>query len=173
MCDTVAVVTSGGVLFGKNSDREPSEAQAVEHVPARAPGAGAQRCTDWEVPAAGRARAVFLSRPSWMWGAEMGVNEDGVAPVVGSTRVLGCVVTLGAGLYEAGHVTRTTPATRPPFVVGELNGMRTPRVDELVGILSAVGPAHVTTMALRRDRDDAGLVAAPVRGRGADGIVIA
>lgn len=78
MCDTVAVVTPEGVLFGKNSDREPSEAQAVEHVPAQDPGPGPRRCTGWEVPGAGRARAVFLSRPSWMWGAEMGANEDGV-----------------------------------------------------------------------------------------------
>lgn len=77
--------------------------------------------------------------------AQNSINEDWVAPVVGYPRVIGCVVTLGAGLYEPGHVTRTTAAARPSFVVGELHGMRTPRVDELVGILSAVGPAHATT----------------------------
>jgi 2-dehydropantoate 2-reductase len=76
--------------------------------------------------------------------AQNSINEDWVAPVIGYTRVLGCVVTLGAGLYEPGHVTRTTPSTRPPFSVGELNGMTTPRLEALVQILSAVGPAHAT-----------------------------
>ena len=77
--------------------------------------------------------------------AQNSINEDWVAPVIGHTRILGCVVTLGAGLYEPGHVTRTSPSTRPPFAVGELNGMATPRVEALVQILSAVGPAHATT----------------------------
>jgi len=35
MCDTICVVTAGRVLFGKNSDREPGEAQGVELVPER------------------------------------------------------------------------------------------------------------------------------------------
>ncbi len=76
--------------------------------------------------------------------AQNSINEDWVAPVIGHTRVIGCVITMGAGLYEPGHVTRTTSPTRPPFALGELNGMITPRVEELVKILSPVGPAHST-----------------------------
>lgn len=76
--------------------------------------------------------------------AQNSINEDWVAPVIGHTRVVGCVITMGAGLYEPGHVTRTTSSTRPPFALGELNGMITPRVEELVKILSPVGPAHST-----------------------------
>lgn len=78
MCDTVCAVTGAGVLFGKNSDREPGEAQAVELVPARAGLSGVVRCTHVEVPQVGRTRAVLLSRPEWMWGAEMGANDAGV-----------------------------------------------------------------------------------------------
>jgi 2-dehydropantoate 2-reductase len=76
--------------------------------------------------------------------AQNSINEEWVAPLVGYTRVVGCVVTLGAGLYEPGHVTRTTSPARPPFALGELNGMITPRVEELVKILSPVGPPHST-----------------------------
>lgn len=77
--------------------------------------------------------------------AQNGINEDWLAPVLGPTRTIGCVVTIGAGLYEVGHVTRTSAATRPSFVVGELNGMLTPRLEELVALLTPAGPAHATT----------------------------
>jgi 2-dehydropantoate 2-reductase len=73
--------------------------------------------------------------------AQNGINEDRLAPVVGYTRTVGCVVTFGAGLYEPGHVTRTSPSARPSFTLGELNGMMTlllarqfdPRHDQSVG----------------------------------------
>ena len=67
------------MLFGKNSDRQRNEAQAVEHY------AGAEHapdatltCTYITIPQARRTHAVLLCRPFWMWGAEMGANEHGV-----------------------------------------------------------------------------------------------
>jgi len=78
MCDTVCAVTPGGVLFGKNSDREPGEAQRVEGHPSSAGLGGQVRCTSLEVPQVSRTRAVLLSRPAWMWGCEMGANDAGV-----------------------------------------------------------------------------------------------
>jgi dipeptidase len=71
-------VSEGRVLFGKNSDREPGEAQAVELVPSRTGLSGRVRCTHLEVPQVERTRAVALSRPAWMWGCEMGANDAGV-----------------------------------------------------------------------------------------------
>ncbi|MBI4572937.1 MAG: 2-dehydropantoate 2-reductase [candidate division NC10 bacterium] len=76
--------------------------------------------------------------------AQNSINEDWVAPVIGYTRVIGCVVTLGAGLYEPGHVIRTSAPSRPSFAVGELNGMVTPRVQELIKVLTPAGPTHAT-----------------------------
>ncbi|MFN7927779.1 MAG: C69 family dipeptidase [Blastocatellia bacterium] len=84
MCDTIVAVppatADGAVWFGKNSDREPGEAQLVEHRPAKNyPSPAKLRCTHLEIPQAQHTFEVVLSRPFWMWGAEMGANERGVA----------------------------------------------------------------------------------------------
>ncbi len=79
MCDTVVVVGADGVLFAKNSDRDPNEAQLVEWHPASDhPPDSLVRVTWMEVPQTSHTYAVVLSRPFWMWGAEMGANEHGV-----------------------------------------------------------------------------------------------
>ena len=76
MCDTVVVVPEEGpVWFAKNSDREPSEAQFLECHDAHANSDG---IPEGLPEGHGHAR-VLLSRPAWMWGAEIGVNEHGVA----------------------------------------------------------------------------------------------
>ena len=79
MCDTLGVVLEDGALFGKNSDRGPNEAQITEFHPARRCGESTLRATYIAIPQAAETRAVLLSRPSWMWGAEIGLNDAGVA----------------------------------------------------------------------------------------------
>ncbi len=77
MCDTLCLLGDAGTLFAKNSDRPVSEAQVVE-VHERREGGGRLRTQYLELPDAG-AVATVLSRPAWLWGAEHGINEHGVA----------------------------------------------------------------------------------------------
>jgi secernin len=90
MCDTFIIPASaasdGSALFGKNSDREPGEAQHLVFLPERpAPRDGRLRCTHISIDRRLPRQAVLLSRPFWMWGAEMGANQRGV--VIGNEAV--------------------------------------------------------------------------------------
>jgi len=105
MCDSFVALphrtARGAMLFAKNSDRERNEAQALETLPAAEHHAGAElKCTYITIPQARRTHACLISRPFWMWGAEMGANEHGV--VIGN---------------EAMH------AIAPPAVTPALTGM--------------------------------------------------
>jgi secernin len=103
MCDTLvslaAATTRGAALFAKNSDRERNEAQALELSPSRASGGAPLKLTYLTIPDAPATHACLLSRPFWMWGAEMGANAHGV--VIGNEALLA-----------------KTPAQRKPALTG-------------------------------------------------------
>lgn len=90
MCDTFlalpSVTADGSTIFGKNSDREPNEAQVLEYHPARVHSLPQNvQCTYLAIPQVKETFATLLCRPFWMWGAEMGANEKGV--VIGNEAV--------------------------------------------------------------------------------------
>ena len=87
VCDTLVSITPDGVLFAKNSDRDPNEAQIPRWHAAEDHGAapGDVECTWISIPQVEHTHAVLLSQPWWMWGAEMGANEHGV--VIGNEAV--------------------------------------------------------------------------------------
>jgi secernin len=83
MCDTLCVRTNDAMLFAKNSDRHPDEAQVVEWHDRRA-GGGELRTQYLTIDDPG-AHAFLGSRPTWLWGVEHGVNEHGVA--IGNEKI--------------------------------------------------------------------------------------
>ncbi len=90
MCDTLIALkdaTENGItIFGKNSDRPPNEAQLVEYHPRVSHDSDSLlKCTHISIPQVRETYAVIISRPFWIWGAEMGANEHGV--VVGNEAV--------------------------------------------------------------------------------------
>jgi secernin len=83
MCDTCGIgpeLTGSGIsIFGKNSDREADETQLVVSVPSKNYPAGEDlQCTYITIPQVDSTYGMVLSKPFWLWGAEMGVNEKGV-----------------------------------------------------------------------------------------------
>ncbi|XP_049977487.1 secernin-3 isoform X2 [Alexandromys fortis] len=92
-CDTFVALppaTAGNrVIFGKNSDRLFDEVQEVIYFPAAVHNDLSKRlkCTYIEIDQVPETYAVVLSRPAWLWGAEMGANEHGVC--IGNEAVWG------------------------------------------------------------------------------------
>jgi secernin len=98
VCDTLCVLRPDGALFAKNSDRPPAELQLVGVAPRRP--AGEEVATQYlSIPDSG-ALATLLARPTWLWGAEHGVNERRVA--IGNERVY----------------TASDPRAAPPALIG-------------------------------------------------------
>ncbi len=86
MCDSLVTITDDGVMFAKNSDRDPNEAQLLDWAVAADHLADDRvSCTWIDIPQAAHTHAVVISRPWWMWGAEVGANEHGV--VIGNEAV--------------------------------------------------------------------------------------
>jgi len=103
-CDTSVVLGSvtadGSTIFAKNSDRAVNEAQPLIHLPRKSHPAGMTvRCQYIEIPQVAQTWEVIGSRPCWLWGFEIGINEWGVT--IGNEAVM----------------------TREPFEVKALIGM--------------------------------------------------
>jgi len=84
LCDTLVALGNStednSVIFGKNSNRPESEVQLITYAPRKQYSKGDElSCTYISIPQVSETAAIILSQPWWMWGAEMGVNEYGVA----------------------------------------------------------------------------------------------
>jgi dipeptidase len=89
MCDiliaTPKATKENIMIFAKNSDRDPNEAQILDFIPRQKHKEKKIKLTYVEFPQVEETYAVILSRPWWMYGAEMGANEYGL--VIGNTAV--------------------------------------------------------------------------------------
>ena len=82
-CDTFVLpaetTLSGSIVMAKNSDRPLGEAQVLTWTEGAEHARGETvQCTYISVPQAEKTYGVLGSKPYWIWGYEMGVNEKGV-----------------------------------------------------------------------------------------------
>ena len=87
--------------------------------------------TEWAV----QLGLAYLKQPDGVLvDFQNGINDGRVAAIAGRERSLGCVITIGAGMYEPGHAMRTDTAAIG-FKIGEHDGSDSARARELARIL--------------------------------------
>ncbi len=84
MCDSFVALPpatlNGTVILAKSADCQVNEAHALVRYPARKHISGAAiKATHLVVPQAAETYEVILGKSFWTWGAEIGINEYGVA----------------------------------------------------------------------------------------------
>src|SRR2546423_5467551 len=99
--------------------------------------------TEW----ATRLGVQYLNDDGLVVDFQNGINDHRVAAVAGAHRTLGCVITIGAGMYEPGVALRTDPVgtDRVGFKIGELDGSDTERARKLVEVMNDVTLTKLTT----------------------------
>uniref|UniRef100_A0A2I4AN05 Secernin-3 isoform X2 n=1 Tax=Austrofundulus limnaeus TaxID=52670 RepID=A0A2I4AN05_AUSLI len=129
-CDTFVALppsTEGQhIIFGKNSDRPCDEVQEVVYFAARDHDPDEKlECTYIEIEQVAHTYAVVLSRPAWLWGAEMGANEHQVCigneAVWGRESADGEEALLGMDLVRLG-LERADTAEKAVDVIADLLG---------------------------------------------------
>jgi dipeptidase len=140
------------MVFAKNSDRPPGEVQVALPLARRASAGGTMRTQYLDIGDTG-AYAALLSCPTWLWGAEHGVNEHGVA--IGNERV--------STVHDAGAA--------PPALIGmdlvRLGLERARSAEEAVEVMAALlercGQGGIADAAHDEAYDSSFLVADPSR----------
>ena len=145
------------MVFAKNSDRPPGEPQITWPFGRRS-SAGCSLRTQYLTIGDTGAHAALLSCPTWLWGAEHGVNEHGVA--IGNERVATTHDSSAAapaligmdlvrlGLERAQSATEAVAdATRRCLVETVRHGVREELVRELDRELLGLGPRSVLVRA--------------------------
>ncbi len=150
MCDTLCAPGPRGMVFAKNSDRPPGEVQIAWPFGRRS-SAGCTLRTQYLSIGDTGAHAALLSCPTWLWGAEHGVNEHGVA--IGNERV--------STTHDA--------AAAPPALIGmdlvrlglERARSAPEAVDVLTGLLETYGQGGIADAARQEAYDSSFLIADP------------
>ncbi len=150
MCDTLCAPGPTGMVFAKNSDRPPGEVQVTLPF-GRRTSAGCTLRTQYLTIGDTGAHATLLSCPTWLWGAEHGVNEHGVA--IGNERV--------STVHDA-------PAAPPALIGMDLVRLGLERartapeaVQVMSGLLEACGQGGIADAAHQEAYDSSFLVADP------------
>jgi len=92
----------------------------------------------------------YLKSNGVLVSAQNSLNDEWIAPLIGYTRDIGCVLTMSSEVFKPGRVSRNTPMDQITFTIGELHGRITPRLKSIQEILNLVGKTEVTTNILGR-----------------------
>jgi secernin len=150
MCDTLCAPGPRGMVFAKNSDRPAGEVQLAWPFGRRSSAGCTLRTQYLSIGDAG-AHATLLSCPTWLWGAEHGVNEHGVA--IGNERV----------------ATTHNAAAAPPALIGmdlvrlglERARSASEAVEVIGGLLEACGQGGIADATRDEAYDSSFLLADP------------
>jgi dipeptidase len=138
------------MVFAKNSDRPPGEVQIAWPFGRRA-SAGCTLRTQYLTIGDTGAHAALLSCPTWLWGAEHGVNEHGVA--IGNERV------------STTHDAAAAPSALIGMDLVRLGLERARTADEAVevmtGLLATCGQGGIADAAHQEAYDSSFLIADP------------
>ncbi len=152
MCDTLCAPGPRGMVFAKNSDRPPGEVQIAWPFGRRA-SAGCSLRTQYLSIGDTGAHATFLSCPTWLWGAEHGVNEHGLA--IGNERV---------------STTHDAAAATPRLIGMDLVRLGLERarsaaeaVDVMTGLLETCGQGGIADATRQEAYDSSFLIADPTQ----------
>ncbi len=138
------------MVFAKNSDRPPGEVQITWPFGRRSSNGCSLRTQYLTIGDTG-AHAALLSCPTWLWGAEHGVNEYGVA--IGNERV--------GTIHDAA---RAQPALIGMDLVRlglERSRTAAEAVDVMTGLLESCGQGGIADAAHGKAYDSSFLVADP------------
>jgi len=86
----------------------------------------------------------YLAPEGVLVSVQNSLNDEWIAPVIGTTRDIGCVVELSAEVFTPGVVQRNTDRKRTWLAFGELDGSITPRVHALEALLKCAATTAVT-----------------------------
>lgn len=86
----------------------------------------------------------YLAPDGIFVGLQNGMNEETIVPIIDGGRVVASAIELSAEIYEPGLVQRDTTRSGTWFGVGEIDGSRTDRIEQLAVLLRNCAQVGVT-----------------------------
>jgi 2-dehydropantoate 2-reductase len=89
--------------------------------------------------------APYLCPDGVLVSVQNSMCDEWIVPIIGAKRDIGSAHKLSSQLFEPGLVKRNTDHANTDFIIGELDGKITPRIEELAQIMSVVGNTEVSS----------------------------
>jgi 2-dehydropantoate 2-reductase len=87
----------------------------------------------------------YLKTDGVLVSVQNSLNDEWIAPMIGHERDIACAFSVSAEVFEPGLIRCNTDHDHSYFVLGELDGTISPRIQEIAQILSEAGKTQVST----------------------------